>query len=157
MKGEESPAYGSCSSTSPCTSYYTIVTPANTCSNSDTTCNVVYIYAHVQPLPKSNSVAEPPNRFTSASPLPSSCEYFLNNLVCFSNREADKLACQFISLQFFPTLVPVLEKEGELKQVDFFFSNDRYVHSVLILNILVLTSWCLYSQSKIILVFSSLC
>ncbi|XP_009799065.1 uncharacterized protein [Nicotiana sylvestris] len=30
------------------------------------------VYAHVQPLPKSNSVAEPPNRFTSASPLPSS-------------------------------------------------------------------------------------
>ncbi|MCE3049371.1 hypothetical protein HAX54_044720 [Datura stramonium] len=30
------------------------------------------VYAHVHPPPRSNSVAEPPDRFTSASPLPSS-------------------------------------------------------------------------------------
>lgn len=30
------------------------------------------VYAHVHPPPSSNSVAEPPDRFTSASPLPSS-------------------------------------------------------------------------------------
>lgn len=41
------------------------------------------VYAHVHPPSRSNSVAQPPDRFTSASPLPSSCEYFLENIVCF--------------------------------------------------------------------------
>ncbi|CAN4125650.1 unnamed protein product [Withania somnifera] len=34
--------------------------------------HVVYAHAHAHPTPKSNSVAEPPDRFMSASPLPSS-------------------------------------------------------------------------------------
>lgn len=39
------------------------------------------VYAHVHPPSRSNSVAQPPDRFTSTSPLPSSCQYFLENLV----------------------------------------------------------------------------